>query len=156
VARLRRHPRAVIDSPSLSQPTSQSTCVPSRKVSANDTHGPMRQGSAHWPPHHGYGARVETMHRDAIGDLAPIEPLYIEVSEVEGRGTRTHWGTEDMWRCRLHTDWRGYDITESDVAFFEANGMWTDEVGGARGMYERESVETHAQLHAIEVELRGR
>jgi hypothetical protein len=92
------------------------------------------------------------MHRDVTGDLQPIEPLYIEISEALGRGERTEWGTEDRWRCRQHPDWRGYDISPSDVTHFEARGWWLEEPGGPRGMYERESVEAHASLHQIGVQ----
>jgi hypothetical protein len=88
-------------------------------------------------------------YRDENWDPEPVEPLWIEWSEVPGRGTETRWGTSDQWRCREHPDWHGEDITKRDLATWERLGVYADEQGGPQGMYEREALEVHAALHDI-------
>jgi hypothetical protein len=94
------------------------------------------------------------MREDDIGDLQPVAPLFVEVSELPGRGDRTARGTADLWGCRAHPEWSGSDIELSDVAYWEQRGWFAEEPGGPRGVYDAEAVEVHAALHGIRVERR--
>lgn len=92
---------------------------------------------------------ARTAYLDENWEPEILEPLWIEWSEIPGRGVVEGWGGADRWRCREHPDWRGEVMTRKDVAFWEEHGDYLDEIGGPQGMYDRESVEAHYLLHDV-------